>query len=374
MTTAYYTIPTVATGPSEHLTLVTGWERCDVDTRMASLALLISRLKDTTARGAGLAEIVLSIFLCALPDMGTHLSGITSMSMTSISATAQTAAGFVNGNRQQAGPLAHFFNTSPPDQDAVEMSDADGLYAAVASILMAFGKQAGNGPDAAIMKSRPDALVSRFTIPEPALLCLPGHIYGPTQEDLKGVFDTMSTYSEVRMLVTQYFLGVAQNVGHPPRHLEIIMTNFRLLRGTQLTHMGAIIKFMNMHPWSIRVPELTPYYMAFAAELVEYGKIPDAAREYHRMLVPQADFLFVSSNYRPLIAVAGDFVKDVEAKFSGYIYNASEFTSLIMKVRSYEPSNAHFIGTNDLAQKLGVADMSLPSRSRTGGSTTVNPI
>jgi len=374
MSTSYYNIPIVTVAPTESLRVYTGWELIDRDTQLASLAMLISRLRNTNLRGVGLAEAVVAVFTCAIPDMASQLTTMKAVTVSVVQVTPVTATGFTDLNHGASGELTNLFQVSPPDPDAASVTSTDGLYAAVASILMAFGKQAGVGPDAAIIKARPAALINRFSIPEADQGCLPGKEYGPGQADLGRIFDLMSTYSEIRMLVTQYFLGVASNVGHSSRVMEIMMTNFRLLRGTQLTHMGAIIKFMNMHPWSIRVPELSPYYQSFATELALFAKLPAAARDYHRMLAPQADYMFVSANYRPLIAVAGDFVKDVEAKFDGYIYNAINYVGLIAKVRTYEPAQAQFIGTNDLAVKLGLPDVTLPPTKTPSATTPIAPI
>jgi hypothetical protein len=162
------------------------------------------------------------------------------------------------------------------------------------------------------------------------------------------------------MLIVQLMLAVRDTTGHPPRNIEILMTNFRLMRGAGMTHVGAILKLMNMHAWTVRVPELGPYYSKFATELGEFDKVPKAVREYHRLLVPQSDYKFLTVDYRPLVAVAGHYVKDVEKMFANYVYGANDFAALITKVQMYEPTRAKFVGVGLLAQRLGVQDMELP--------------
>jgi len=370
----FYKVPTVSVSSKETLHLYTGWGVVDPATRMAALAMLVSKFHTDRIHGLEAVEAALACFCCAVPEMAPELQKCTSLTIAADVVTTANATAFTEGERPGSGPLHRLMTTSPPNGDAAEVDSEDGLYAAVSSILISLGKQAGEGPDAAVVKSRPDALIRRFHISDEAQKCLPGRVYGPTLKAMGNLFEAFSTYTEVRMHVTLFFIGLQQSIGHAPRHVEIMLNNFRLLRGTQLSHLGAIIKFMNMHPWSVRVPELMPYYMALSRELASYATIPTEAREYHRMLCPQSEFLFVSADYKPLIAVAGDFVKDVEATFGNYTYRAADYLALITKVREYAPNQVSYIGAGTLAAALGIQDAVLPSRDSTQQQVTQTPV
>jgi hypothetical protein len=142
-----------------------------------------------------------------------------------------------------------------------------------------------------------------------------------------------------------------------------MMTNFRLMRGAGMTHVNAIIKFMNMHPWAVRVPELRPYFEQFAREYETFTQIPEDIRSYHRLLVPQSDFMFLTSEYRPLVAVAGAYIEEVERTFAGYIYGKGDYSVLIQKVQAYQPGTSTYVGIGTLASKLGIQDMTLPQQA-----------
>jgi hypothetical protein len=244
--------------------------------------------------------------------------------------------------------------------DSIVVDDPNGIYAAVASVLMGMGRQAGSGPEAAGVKSRPEALVRRFDLRDKAQELLPGRRYGPTLGGLERIYSAMAVYTEPRAAIVKYFLAIGSVQGHLPVPTEIVMTNFRLMRGAGMTHVGAIIKLMNMHPWTVRVPELAPYYSKFASDLEEFAKIPLHVREYHRLLAPQGQYLFLSSELAPLVAVAGHYVKEVETSFSGYVYRAQEHASLIARVGMYEPTTSSYVGSSLLAQRLNIQDMTLP--------------
>jgi hypothetical protein len=241
----------------------------------------------------------------------------------------------------------------------------------MASLLMAIGKQGGSGPEAAAVNARPAALISRFGLKDNQQALLPGRPAGPTAGGLDRIYTAYSTYTEPRAVLVRYFLAISAQQGHLPVHLEIMMTNFRLMRGAGMTHVGAITKFMNMHPWAVRVPELRPYFEQFATEYESFLQIPEDIRPYHRLLVPQSDFMFLTSEYRPLIAVAGAFIEEVEQTFAGYVYGKGDYSVLIHKVQAYQPGTSAYVGAGTLASKLGIQDMTLPKLTETTGTASV---
>jgi len=60
-----------------------------------------------------------------------------------------------------------------------------------------------------------------------------------------------------------------------------------------------------------------------------------------------------------LIAVAGDFVKDVETDFVNYIYRSADYADLIKEVRSRQPAYIPRGDLSLLATQLGLDDIPL---------------
>lgn len=98
---------------------------------------------------------------------------------------------------------------------------------------------------------------------------------------------------------------------HVEAMIKLIRMHLSTMRGTGMTHVEAIIMLIRMHLSNMRVPALKPYFHKFAQDLELFEAVEADIRPYHRLLVPQAKYLFISSELRPLIAVAGSFIKEV---------------------------------------------------------------
>lgn len=373
MAPSYFQIPRVVAETTERFRVYGGFDTIGLDERLALTSLLLSKMNRAQPGPLVAVENFVGCFLPLFPDLAIQFTSMTSMIVQVVPVTSQMVSATLSGDIDKAGAMAPLLSRPNPDMSAVAIDSYDGVHAGLASLLMSIGKDAGTTVDANLMKARPDALIRRFDLSGDALLLLPGKAYGPSHDTLKTLYSSFSTYSEVRMKITQYMLGLSQATGHLPRGAEIIMNNFRLLRGSQMSHVTAITKFMRMHPWSLRVPELRPYYEQFAQDLVKFDAVEESVRQYHRLLVPQSEFLFISAEYRPLIAVSGDFIKEVEATFNSYVYNSSDYSALIQKVRAHEPTKAKYVGVSLLASLLNVQDQELPP-AKEESTTTVAPM
>lgn len=357
---SYYQLPAVDLTPTESFTLVVPGQGMGEAERMAAVAYLTSSIRGGKSTLKTYVETVSTLMVMAFPGLGPALASMVSVNVTVYSVTGTQTSDFIGNTGGGVGGWSNLKTPTPPMGEAVAVDSVLGVYAGVASILMSVGRQSNPGPEAASVKSRPAALIGRFQIPEDQQDVLPGRSCGPDQTGLERMYASFSTYSEPRACLIKYFLSVGISQSHLPLPFEIVMTNFRLMRGAGMTHVEAINKLMNMHPWTVRVPALAPYYAKYASELIEFSKIPRDMRFYHRLLVPQSEFMFLTPEYKPLIAVAGSFVKDVESTFKGYVYGEKEFESLITDVRSYAPGTATYVGGGDLARQLGIQDMELP--------------
>lgn len=374
MASSTYSLPTVVLSTKEHLTLYRRGKDLTDDDARSLCAYLISGLQSPPSELLLVAEYVVGILTLALPELGPEMANMTSLRLAVVDVTKGMVEQIAGGGPSGLPPLDRLIRELKPLDTSFAVDSTIGVYAGVASIVMSIGKQGGSGPEAAAVKSRPKALVNRFGIPEDQQLLLPGQPCGPTLMGLDRVYTAFSTYTEPRAILVRFLLGVEQSAGHLPVNYEIVMTNFRLMRGAGMTHVEAINKLMHMHPWTLRVPELAPYYARYANELEEFNKIPKPVRMYHRLLVPQSEFLFLTPDYKPLIAVAGSYVKEVENSFSGYVYGESEYATLIHTVKSYQPGTAAYIGSGTLAQRLGVQDMTLPTKSTQSKSPMVSAV
>lgn len=369
MSNGKFTLPQVAIRANEDFNIfVPGPDLNESDAR-ALCAYLISGLRDPKITALQRVELAMSAFTLVNNDIANGLAGMSSLRVQGHGVTKDQAAAFIFASGAPVGELMRLHPNTKFSEESCGVTTVQGIFAALASILMASGRQGGTGPEAAAVKARPKALVDRFTISEDQQLLLPGRRLGMDTVTVDKLYSAFSTYTEPRAKLVLYMLALIQHENHFPTDLEILVTNFRLMRNAGMTHVGLITNLVNMHPWTVRVPELGPYFNKYVDDLEKFKTIPLEVREYHRLLVPQSQFLFLTPDLRPLIAVAGDFSKDVEAKFSGYVYNKAEYAALIATVRSYAPNTAAYIGPGQLAQKLGIQDMNLPTLVKKAATT-----
>jgi hypothetical protein len=239
--------------------------------------------------------------------------------------------------------------------EALAITRPTSVHAAAALIWMAYAKSAGDSSRRAYEVARPKAMIGKFQIPDADTDILPGGQYGPVLAALDQINLGAAMHEHIRYLLTAFMMSVTNQTVFIEPSLQAHAMMFQMLANTGMTHVGAIAKLVEMQPWVLGVPELAAEFQTFANELDKMAQFPPSIRPYHRLLYPQTRFLFVSSSLKPLIAVAGDFIAEVEDNFRRYVYDAETYASLISKVRSRQPTGFHLTNTSDLAAKFGVS-------------------
>lgn len=242
--------------------------------------------------------------------------------------------------------------------EALAVTRPMSVHAAAALVWMAYAKSAGDSSRRAYEVARPKAMIGRFQIPDTDADILPGGPYGPILSALDQINLGSTMYEQVRYLLTAYMISVTTQNMFVPYQLHAHTMMFQLLANTGMTHVGAIAKLVEMQPWVLGVPELAAEFQTFAGELDRMATFPSHIRPYHRLLYPQNQFLFLSSTLKPLIAVAGEFITEVESNFKNYVYDSDTYATLVSKVKARQPSGFHIADTRALAAKFGVTVMS----------------
>jgi hypothetical protein len=358
-------VPTVTPTISEVMVIVQPPSSLQPEELMACLSGLISSLKKPCVDQRSTVELVYNLLYMGIPELRAKVPVWTSVKVEVISPTREEIldwAGLSESGSQSPHPRLPAL-PGPVVEEACAVTHEGAVYIALSSLLYCLGKQASESAKASILDNRPDALIRRFGVKEGDQILLPGRTAGPERESMEQIYNSFANYTEMRSEVIRLFLGVKRGGYHLPIHLEILMTNFNLMRGAGMTHVEAIIKLVRMHPWVLQVPELEPYFHKFTSDLSVFETIDEDIRPYHRLLVPQGEYLFLSSELRPLIAVAGSFLEEVEKTFGGYVYNKATYQDLIDKVHSYVPGYQPKKGFSLLAGLLGVKEEPLPKAS-----------
>jgi hypothetical protein len=365
-------IPQVPVVASESITVVTPPPFSDRQEWTAAMAGLISTLHHPFPEQRAVVEMIYNLICFGVPEVQTYVANWDSVNVVAVSPSREeflTWAGILEGADARVNPALPAL-PAPPRAQAYGVTSDKAVYLALSSLVYSIGKQASEASKASAMDNRPDALIRRFGIEEGNQVLLPGKDAGPTREVLEQVYNSFANYSEIRTSTMVVFLSWRNAGAHLPINTEIIMTNFNLLRGAGMTHVESVMKLVQMHPWTLRVPELEPYYHHFLQELQAWEKIPADVRPYHRLLVPQAEYMFLSSEYRPLVAVAGSFISEVEKTFNGYVYNRAAYEDLIKKVHSYVPGYQPTQRLSQLAKLLNIPDEPLPPRAQAATTST----
>lgn len=239
--------------------------------------------------------------------------------------------------------------------EALAVTRPTSVHAAAALVWMAYAKSAGDSSRRAYEVARPKAMIGRFQIPDSDADILPGGPAGPILEALDQVNLGATMYEHVRYLLTAYMMSLTGHTTFVPLSLHAHVMMFQLLANTGMTHVGAVAKLVEMQPWVLGVPELAAEFQTFAGELDKMAQFPPHVRPYHRLLYPQTQFLFLSSTLRPLIAVAGEFITEVEDNFKNYVYDSDRYATLVGKVKARQPVGFHISNTQNIAAKFGVS-------------------
>jgi hypothetical protein len=369
MSNPKFIIPSVTLSAREELRIIKIPSNVTQEERMLIMAAWISTLSAGDPSHLEIVECIFNLMLMGVPEMSSITNSFTSLLYTPITPTRGDLLTWIGAESEgltgQGERLPVVF--SPVKEQAYAVTKEESVYIALSSILFCLGKQASESAKASVIDNRPDALLRRFKIPESDQVILPGREAGPSRELLEAVYNAFSNYTEVRGVITTFFLAIKREAHHLPLHLEIMMNNFQLMRGAGMTHVEAVMRLAQSHPWTLKVPELQSYYHKFMVDLEKYGEVEEDVRPYHRLLVPQSQFLFLSSELRPLIAVAGSFHEDIEKTFSGYVYNKANYIGLIEKVKSYAPNYRPTSSLTRLASLLGVTEVDLPERKEGKG-------
>jgi len=354
-----YTLPTVTLAARETLTVVHLPSSAPMDERTMACAGLLSCLRRVPKSDQDTVQLVLSLLATTVPEVAQVLSSATSSNIRTTSIDLTRYLDLINADGGGRPDRQLLPVPEAASGEALLVTSVPAVFSGVALVLFAIGKQARESAPTAAAVNRPSALIRKYTLTDQEQILLPGRDLGPAVKTLERIYNAFNVYSELRALVAKSLLAINAATPHPPAHLDPLMVQLHLLRNSGMTHVGAIEKLVQAHPWVVRVPELEPYFRRFCFDLVEFEKIPKAVRQYHRLLAPPNDFLFLTSELRPLIAVAGDFVKDVEIDFKDYVYNADKFEDLIKKVRSYQPMYVPTSNLQSLAAQLGLDDIPL---------------
>jgi hypothetical protein len=321
--------------------------------RLAYVALLLNSFGSKTASYEQATSKVVSLLCSCIPEVRSYLS----TNKGEIDFVELDYDGLVEGLSAGRAPLdedPRDWGYSEIDAMCLSISNPTAIYAAAAVAWMTYAKSAGDSSRTALEEARPKMMKGKYLLSADDSRLFPGEVWGPRIESLEQVNLGMSMFPNVRYLVTAFFLSTRLKAKFTPPNMDPFMLVFDMLKNTGMTHVGAVKKFVEMCPWALKVPELAADFNLFVVDLQKMSLVAPEVRPYHRLLAPQSQYLFLASNLKPLIAVAGSFIEEVDISFRNYIYNAAKFVDLIARVKARAPQNSIVPDVGVLERAFGV--------------------
>jgi hypothetical protein len=366
-----FTIPQVPVLATPILTVYLPLIQSSEDDRVVVAAALISSFQRRSLTANIAVSKMMSIILTCIPELTKYLIDAKAPVHVKRLDTGKMIESLTEGhhpNGQDDDEWA--FTGLVPESMAV--SNPQALYAAAAVAFMTYAKPAGEGAQNAYEVARPNSLIGKYKLDDSEIFLFPGGTHGPDLEALDQVNAGFGLFPQLRYLLTCFFIGLDRSRMFSPPNVDPFRVMFALLKNVGMTHLGAVTNLLRSRPWTAKLPELIPYYQIFARDLAKFQEVPVDLRPYHRLLVDQSQYLFLTSEIRPLIAVAGYYYEEVEKTFRDYVYNKDRYEDLIRRVASRDPDVPINTGMADLVALLGIQDVDpRPIPLETPPSTTV---
>jgi len=313
------------------------------------------------------AQLMTNLFLIFLPEAITEMTHCKSISISTTPILPSDLLSCLGVGAKTAVKLPFKLPRKPTTAAQFDTSIIH-AYAALSSVLFCLGKEITEENKTAIIENRPGAVLKRHQVPQDEILVQPGKDDGPSFEFLGKVYQAMNVYAEPRGVMVRSLVSILTDNNYFGPGMDMVMTNFKLLRGAQLTHVSAIQDVLQSHPWLLKIDFLRPYILEYVSELQEYAKVPVEFRPFVRLLGSGHNVLFPAQKLGPLIAVAIEFKKDVEKTLESYKGNWVKHKDLVDKVKALAPLFTMKAGVDNLAKMLNLPDVEAPVAPRTQGT------
>jgi len=353
---ASFTIPQAPVLTTPVLTVYVPLPGSSEDDRVVVAAAFISSFQRRSLTAHIAVSKMMTIILTCIPELAKYLVDAKAPIHVTRVDTARMVESLTDGHHPN-GQDDDEWAMSGLVPESMAVSNPQSLYAAAAVAFMTYAKPAGEGAQNAYEVARPNSLIGKYKLDDSEISLFPGGTYGPDLEALDQVNAGFGLFPQLRYLITCFFISLDRSRMFSPPNVDPFRVMFALLKNVGMTHLGAVTNLLRSRPWTAKLPELIPYYQVFAADLAKFQAVPADLRPYHRLLVDQSQYLFVTSEIRPLIAVAGHYYEEVEKTFRDYVYNKERYEDLIRRVVARDPDVPINTGMADLVALLGIQDV-----------------
>jgi len=337
-----------------------GQETLSKEEKSAVMISMMGSMRDKFGSLLECVKFMTNMFVVFMPNSTSEFTRCASIQISTESFTKRDVLiglGLEDGVATKDLPFLLPAQASPA---ALSDTDSRHAYACFSVVLYCIGKEITEVNQTAASTNRPGAVIGRHQLDGTDVAVLPGKPDGPTYDALSQVFASMSVYAEVRAVIIRIMVSVMENNTYYGPGMDMIITNFKLLKGAQMTHVGAIQDVLQSYPWLLKVDFLRSYISEYKEEIKKLAAVPAEFRPFVRLLGSGHDVLFPSTKLGPLVAVAIEFKKDVEKSLESYKGDWAKHRDLVLKVKALAPMFKMKEGVDNLAKALGLPDVALP--------------
>jgi len=257
-----------------------------------------------------------------------------------------------------------------PQDSALTEARMESVVSAIGVLLFTLGRPFNPNNPSQYTVSRPLAYISKYKLVPPQDMFMPEKICGPVIPFLVQLSESYVLYPEIRATLTRLFVGQLM-LSYVTPEMNCCLTTFKLLPGSQMAHVQAIIECLQAHPWIVKMSSLRPSLQVFSGELRKMDALPEVLRPFTRLLSSDHNVLFNRNSMRPLVAVAIEWKTDLDPSFTDYQGKEAGYDTVVAEFRA----RAQTVGGTDIKDDtlpalLGVPEASLPVRS---GKAQVSP-
>lgn len=278
--------------------------------------------------------------------------------------SAEYIAGHCGSDTGQGTARGRLPTVRDPKVEALTEARMESVVSAIGVLLFTLGRPFNPSNPAQYTVSRPLAYTGKYKLVPPQDMFMPEKICGPSLAYIVQLSESYVLYPELRATLTRLF--VSQLVlSYTTPEMNCCLTTFKLLPGSQMAHVQAILECLQANPWIVKMASLRPSLQVFATELVKLNSLPLVLRPFTRLLSSDHNVLFNRNAMRPLVAVAVDWKADLDPSFTEYQGKEAGYDSVINEFKA----RASTVGGTELKDDtlpalLGVPDSSLPGKTQ----------
>lgn len=338
--------------------------------RLEALACGLSSLREPCDHGFEAVECLTKLVCLLFPEFSSEFTRMLTVKVdTRVVPVGIYKDSFGSGEGDQASVKDRLPVVRAALDSALESVTMEPVVSGLGVLLFTLGRPFSVSNPGQYTTSRPSAYIGKYKLSPPRDKFMPSKECGPSLAFVQQLSEAYVQFPEIRATITRLFISQMSQPFTSPE-MNCCLTTFKLLPGSQMAHVQAILECLQANPWIVKMPQLRPHLAFFAGEMKKLAQFPPELRAYNRLLSSDHNVLFNRNAMRPLVAVCVEWKADVDPTFKEYQGKEAGYSALVDEFRARASTVGGTELTDDnLPELLGVPSATLPqitTRTRAG--------